>query len=58
MRNMARKNYTQEYIDECSSKVNLLLVTYKDLVKTLRVQVGNNNKVVQLTSSLHFYNVK
>ncbi len=39
-------NYTQKYIDECRSKVDLHLSTYKNLVTTARKLVGNNEDLL------------
>ncbi|MDM5155049.1 hypothetical protein QUF88_14875 [Bacillus sp. DX1.1] len=50
---LAVKNYTQKYIDECRSKVNLVLSTYEDLVKISREQVGANNE--QLNSAIESF---
>ncbi|MDM5188794.1 hypothetical protein QUF99_16165 [Bacillus sp. DX4.1] len=50
---LAVKNYPQKYIDECRSKVNLVLSTYEDLVKISREQVGANNE--QLNSAIESF---
>ncbi len=39
-------NYTQKYIDECRSKVDLQLSTYKNLLTTARKQVGANEAIL------------
>jgi hypothetical protein len=38
------KKYTQTYIDECRSKVNVQLSTYNNLITTARNPVGKNEK--------------
>ncbi len=36
------KKYTQKHIDECRSRVNLQLSTYKNLITTARNPIGKN----------------
>jgi len=38
------KNYTQTYIDECRSRVNVQLSTYNNLITSARKSAGNNEK--------------
>ncbi len=38
--------YTKQYINDCRSKVNLHLSTYKKLVETARKQVGKNENSI------------
>lgn len=54
MENMlAVKNYSQQYIDECREKINLLLSTYKDLVTTSKEQGGSDN--TKLNSAIEMF---
>ncbi len=41
---LAVNKYSQEYIDECRSKVSLQLSTYKNLVTTARNQISKDEK--------------
>jgi hypothetical protein len=50
---LAVKNYSQTYIDECRAKVNLVLSTYKNLVKTSKEQAGADNE--QLNSAFEAF---
>jgi hypothetical protein len=43
---LAVKNYSQEYINECRSKIDLLLSTYKGLITTSKELVGTDNEIL------------
>ena len=55
------KKYTQTYIDECRSKVNVQLSTYNNLITTARNPVGKNetslNSAIESFEPVFFNNL-